>query len=227
MKQKGVPPPREDFDDVIAKQPRQTYFDDILWTYNRGKLNKVRKQEEIINTITSAPSVVKAMREYTENKAFRKRYEGYSDHDINEVAVLKVKEYATEMCAKMKKPIIKAFAWATHKTLKRMFDKLIVDVADLKRLKKLQENSQNPIVIIPTRKSYIDLPILGYIFFAYGLKQPFFSVPIQYREIKLLNRVFRSCGAFYVQERSDKPLYDAVLNEYLATLIHDKQTVSI
>lgn len=127
----------------------------------------------------------------------------------------------------MRKPVLKAFAWASHKTLKQMFDKVIVDVTELKMIRKLQENSKNPIVLVPSRKSYLDFPLLGYIFYAYGLKQPFFSVPFNYKDIRLLNKIFNNVGAFYVQEKNEKPLYLTVLNEYISTLLGDKQTLAI
>jgi hypothetical protein len=97
MKQKGVPIPQENYDDIIAKHPSQTYFDDILWSYNRGKLNKQRKESEVLSIITNAPNVVKAMRDYIETTTFRKKYDGYSDKELMEVAETKVHEYAKEM----------------------------------------------------------------------------------------------------------------------------------
>ena len=106
-----------------------------------------------------------------------------------------------------------------------MYDKIIVDMKDLKMIYKMQEESKNPILLVPTRKSYTDMILLGYIFFANGLKQPFFSTPSQYQEIKLLNKIFRFCGSFYIREEDNNPLYQAVLNEYLSMLISDKQTI--
>ena len=121
--------------------------------------------------------------------------------------------------------MLKTAGWASHKILKRMYEKIIVDMTDLKKIKKLQETSKTPILIIPTRKSYIDLILLGYIFFANGLKQPYFSTPCQYLDVKLINKVFKYWGSFYVQEDNNRPLYEAVLREYLSILISDKQTI--
>lgn len=122
----------------------------------------------------------------------------------------------------MKKPIIKILAWSSHKILRRSYDKIIVDASYLKTLKKLQDTKKNPIVFVPTRKSYVDLPLLAYVFYAYGLQHPFFSVPAQYRDIRLLNHIMHSSGAFFVQDR-DTPLYNAVLHEYICSLMHDNQ----
>ena len=91
----------------------------------------------------------------------------------------------------------------------------------------MQEKAKNPIILVPTRKSYVDLPLLGYIFFAYGLKQPFFSVPIDYKEVKILNRIFQLWGASYVQEKNKKPLYNAVLDAYISIVMGDNQTISV
>lgn len=89
--------PHENFDDIIAKHPRQSYFDDILWTYNRGKVNQTRKKLELLNLITNSPNVVKAMREYTNQISQLKKYDGYTEKQLIDVTESRVKEYATEM----------------------------------------------------------------------------------------------------------------------------------
>lgn len=122
---------------------------------------------------------------------------------------------------------MKTAAWATHKILKRVYDKIIVDVKDLAKIKELQKVSRNPILLMPTRKSYMDMLLIGYIFFANGMDQPFFGTPIQYLEIKLINRIIRHCGSFYIREDETNELYLAVLKEYLNLLMGDKQTISI
>lgn len=227
VKQKNIPLPSENFDDVIAKRPRQTYFDDILWASSRGKLHVNRKQEDIINLISNSPNIQKAMLEYQMSSEFLQAYPGYTEEELTQVAKAKVRQYASELCAKMKKSVIKTTAWASHKVLKRMYDKIIVDMTDLKMIKNLQEVSKNPVILVPTRKSYTDMILLGYIFFANGLKQPFFSTPSQYQEVKLINRVFRSCGSFYVRENDYNSLYVEILKEYMSILISDKQTICI
>lgn len=225
LKQKDVPLPQEDFDDVIAKQGKRSYFNDILWASNRGKLHIVRKQKDVINVIINSKEVQKAILEHINSPDFQKLHTGYSESEQMVAAELIVKGMAEELSAKMRKSVIKTAAWAAHKVLKRMYDKIIVDMKDLKMICKMQEESKNPILLVPTRKSYIDMILLGYIFFANGLKQPFFSTPSQYQEIKLLNKIFRYCGSFYIREDENNPLYQAVLNEYLSMLISDKQTI--
>jgi glycerol-3-phosphate O-acyltransferase len=92
----------------------------------------------------------------------------------------------------MKKSYLKTTAWATHKIFKRMYDKIIVDMTDLKMIKQLQEESKHPLILMPTRKSYVDMLLIAYIFFANGIKQPFFATPSQYGDIRLMNRIFKN-----------------------------------
>lgn len=96
---------------------------------------------------------------------------------------------------------------------------------DLKLLKRMQENSKNPIMLVPTRKSYLDMLLIGYIIFANGMKQPYFSTPSQYLEVRIINRMLKSLGSFYVQEDNTKPLYETVLKEYISILMVDKQMI--
>jgi glycerol-3-phosphate O-acyltransferase len=126
----------------------------------------------------------------------------------------------------MSKSVLKTTAWATHKILKRVYDKVIVDMTDLKIIRQLQERAKHPIILIPTRKSYIDMVLIAYVFFAYGLKHPFFCTPSQYLDIRLINRIFRSCGSFYVRDHEENELYEAALKEYISILLGDKQTIS-
>lgn len=92
----------------------------------------------------------------------------------------------------MRKSILRSTAWATHKILKRVYDKIIVDMTDLMIIKQLQEQSKHPIILMPTRKSYVDMLLIAYVFFANGMKQPFFATPSQYQDIRLINRVFKN-----------------------------------
>lgn len=225
MKQKGVPLPREDFDDVIAKRPNQTYFDDILWASSRGKLHLVRKQSDVMTVICNSRAVQDAMEKYISTPEFQKSNITFKEDEKIEIAQTLVKEYIEELSACMKKSVVKSAAWASHKVLKRMYDKITVDITDLRMIRTMQEECKNPILLVPTRKSYNDMILINYIFFANGLKQPFFSTPSQYRDVRLLNRIFKSCGSFYVQETNNKPLYQAVLDEYISILISDKQTI--
>ena len=135
MNQKGVSIPQENFDDVMARQPSITYFDDILWSYNRGKISKTRQQSEVIGMIMNAPNVVKSMIEFVEYNSTQKKYQGYNDSELMGLAEARVKEYASELSANLKKSMIKSFAWVSHKIFKKTFDKLIVDVSYLKMLK--------------------------------------------------------------------------------------------
>ncbi|CAI2365141.1 unnamed protein product [Moneuplotes crassus] len=223
LKQRGVPIPDQDFDNLIAKRRVRTYFDDILWATNRGKIGVTRSYKEAINTIVNSPSVIKAVYEYISTAKFK----NYSEEEAYKKATDQAKEFAQEICSKIGKGYVKSAAWASHKILKRVYDKIIVDMKDLKKIKELQETSKNPILLMPTRKSYTDMLLIGYIFFANEMDQPFFSTPIQYMEIKLLNRIFRHCGSFYVREDEQNILYKAILREYFSLLMSDKKTISV
>lgn len=219
MKQKNIPLPNEDFDDVIAKRPKQTYFNDILWATTRGKINVVRKQKDVIKAIMKSPNLQKALLNHISTPQFQANNPNLPQGEALKIAESQLQHYCEELCAKMSKSILRTTAWASHKILKRVYDKIIVDMTDLKIIKQLQEKGKNPIILMPTRKSYIDMVLIGYVFFANGLKHPFFSTPSQYLDIRLINRVFKSCGSFYVREHEESELYEAALQEYISILL--------
>lgn len=93
IKQKEVPVPQADFDDVIAKRPSQTYFNDIFWAYNKGKVDKARKQKEVIQMIITSPNIQKAMADYISNPAFKSKHITYSEAEQIKLVEGKVFEY--------------------------------------------------------------------------------------------------------------------------------------
>lgn len=97
VKQKDVSMPKEDFDDVIAKRPGQTYFNDIFWAYSRGRIEKARSHKEVMSIIVNSPNVQKAMGEFILNPAFRKSHLGYSDSEAMKIAEAQVYEYSQEI----------------------------------------------------------------------------------------------------------------------------------
>ena len=174
LKQKGIPLPDENFNDVIAKKPGQTYFNDILWASNRGKVKIVRKQKDVVSVILNSPNVHKAMQKHINSTKFQSENQSLTEKESLKIVEKDVKLFADELCAKMSKGALKSTAWASHKILKRVYDKIIINTTDLEKIKDLQENSRNPILLMPTRKSYMDMLLIGYIFFANGMNQPFF-----------------------------------------------------
>lgn len=71
MKQKGVPIPDENFDDLIAKRRVKTYFNDILWATNRGNIKIARKYQDVVKNIVNSPAVSKALYEQIATPEYR------------------------------------------------------------------------------------------------------------------------------------------------------------
>jgi glycerol-3-phosphate O-acyltransferase len=76
------------------------------------------------------------------------------------------------MFGDFKKPVLRFFAWTLHKVFRTIYDKVYIDEVFLERLKKIEQESNIPIVLMPTQKSYLDFLIVSYIFFSYKLKLP-------------------------------------------------------
>ena len=74
----------------------------------------------------------------------------------------KVIEYCKELLPEYNEISNESSTWNSRKVLQKMFEKIDVNLEDLQKIKNLQKTSQNPILIVPTRKSLMDLIILDY-----------------------------------------------------------------
>jgi glycerol-3-phosphate O-acyltransferase len=79
---------------------------------------------------------------------------------------------------------------------------------------------QNPVVLVPSHRSYFDFLILSWLFYANHLVPPH----ILAREnmgFGPFGFIFRRAGAFFLRARSDDPLYRAVFRRYVHYLVKE------
>lgn len=85
------------------------------------------------------------------------------------------------------------------------------------RIKPLADD--HTIVYLPCHRSHVDYLLLSYTLFHKGLMPPHIAAGINLN-MPLIGRLLRGCGAFFIRRSfRGKPLYTAVFNEYLHTLL--------
>jgi glycerol-3-phosphate O-acyltransferase len=80
--------------------------------------------------------------------------------------------------------------------------------------------------MIPSFKSYLDLVLIQYIHIVYGLDLAFLSGMKEWADITLVSKILNHCGGFFLEKsKIENPLYQVLLEEYLAAIIKSKYIV--
>ncbi|WP_298633259.1 glycerol-3-phosphate 1-O-acyltransferase PlsB [uncultured Umboniibacter sp.] len=105
------------------------------------------------------------------------------------------------------------------KFLTRFWNKVYdgVEVEGIDRVKELA--GTHAIVYLPCHRSHIDYLLLSYALFKQGLAAPHIAAGINLN-LPIVGRLLRGAGAFFIRRKfRGEPLYSAVFNEYLHTLL--------
>uniref|UniRef100_A0A8C4RFS5 Glyceronephosphate O-acyltransferase n=1 Tax=Erpetoichthys calabaricus TaxID=27687 RepID=A0A8C4RFS5_ERPCA len=122
-----------------------------------------------------------------------------------------------EMADNLHLSAIRLLAFILSKVFKRVFRRIRVNTEGIERLKKAL--SDNPVVLLPNHRSYMDFLILSFVFYTYDLNIPVIAAR-GLLEIKILSTILRRSGAFYIRrEIGTNKLYWAVLSEYVKTML--------
>lgn len=74
----------------------------------------------------------------------------------------------------------------------------------------------NPVVFIPSHRSYMDFLLVSFICFATDIPLPFIAAAADFMNMRVVRTLFRNSGAFYMRRSfMSDPLYWVVFTEYL------------
>jgi len=107
---------------------------------------------------------------------------------------LYLKDFQTKIS---QKTVISVFL-LLHKIARTMFDQIVVNDEELKKLKVIQKTTKKTIILMPTFKSIIDFALLSYIHAMYGVDLPFVNGLKEFDEIAVVSRIMRSCGGYFI-----------------------------
>lgn len=104
-----------------------------------------------------------------------------------------------------------------------IYSGLDVDEEGVKKIRKVVKD--HPVVLIPSHKSHADYLILSYVFYHQNLNVPYVAAG-ENLSFWPMGKIFRSMGAFFIRRsfRGD-PLYTAVFERYVHTLVKSGQTI--
>lgn len=202
--------------DINWEYKEAKYFSDIRWAYNSGTSIKVRGLREMRSLILNASRVQKTISEL----AAKEKNPQLALKEYN----AKAQEIVSTMLCDLKMPMVRLLGWGLRKIWRVIYEKIVVDVNSLNKLKKLIAEKEGSLIIVPTHRSYIDFLIVSYVFFAYGIQVPYIAAGDDFLKIFLVNHLLRMTGAFFIKRRiANDFLYQAILTEYIQQLVKDNQ----
>lgn len=132
-----------------------------------------------------------------------------------------------ELIAEVKVPVMRSMAYTLHKSFKSLYEKISLNMEMLEEIREIEKNSEVPIVLLPTHRSYIDFLLISYVFFVYRLRLPNFVADEAILQANMLPLIIKSCGAFFFQKRAyrSSTLYRTIFDKYLELLLRQGSTI--
>lgn len=104
------------------------------------------------------------------------------------------------------------------KAVKKIFDGIYVNEDRLLKIK--QNMGSNPVVFVPSHRSYFDFCIMSFITFSYEIETPCIAAGMDFMSMFLMGEILRKCNAFYMRRSfGDDQIYRTVFQEYVQHLL--------
>ena len=117
---------------------------------------------------------------------------------------------------------LRGMAQAMKLLFVNLYDKVIVNENQIKKIKNLCANRKGPVIFMPTHRSYIDFLMMSAVLFFYNLEVPHIVAGEDFLGIAGVVHLLRMSGAFFMKRSfRDDPLYKALFNEYVTQLAVD------
>jgi glycerol-3-phosphate O-acyltransferase len=130
-----------------------------------------------------------------------------------------VEKIFREISANMSSTWLAFGAAAVGGILRRLFASI-----DVHRLAEIAEDAKrNPIVLVPSHRSYFDFLILSYLFYQNHLVPPHIAAR-ENMAFGPFGFLFRHMGAFFLRRSFDDPLYKEVFRAYVTYLVREGLT---
>ena len=218
LKEMVEPPSQAKSMNLLEKS--KFYLNDIQWAMNKGSPFHPRSNEDMKSCVMNSQRVQDLIQKLSREKKDKLMTE--------EQYKKKLQKNASYLCESMfatySMPVIRLMAVCMNQILKSMYDKIVIDETALKRFNDLDQKQSGPIVLMPTHRSYMDFLLVSYIFFANGLKCPHIAAAEDFLSIRVIHKLLRSSGAFFIRRKEIEhmDLYKAILYEYIQRLLLDQ-----
>ncbi|CAN9507364.1 unnamed protein product [Ophioblennius macclurei] len=123
-----------------------------------------------------------------------------------------------EMSQNLQLGFIRLMGYVLSKVIKRIYRGVYVNADGLNALQ--QAIQENPVILMPSHRSYMDFLVISYLLFTYDIPVPVIAAGIPLAGMSIVGEILRRSGAFFIRRSigSDK-LYWAVLSEYVRNIV--------
>jgi glycerol-3-phosphate O-acyltransferase len=195
-------------------------FSDIRWALERGSSTLTRRLKDIKSIVLNSSRVQNKILELA-NKDSNKTQQA-SIHNLNNES----SKIMDSLFANVRVPVIQSMAWIFKKVWRSIFEQIVVDEGALTILQKFISSSKDPIVFVPSHRSYFDMIIVNYVLFAYNIKTPYTATSEKFLSVSLINKILRMTGGFFIENKNLKnELFLSILTEYMSLLLIDNQII--
>ncbi len=133
-----------------------------------------------------------------------------------ERAEREVEKMVREIAARMNSTLLALMAGAATLVFRRLFSSF--EVTGLE--KAVEKAKSDPLVLVPSHRSYFDFLIVSWLFYRNHLVPPHIAAR-ENMAFGPFGLLFRASGAFFLRKAFDDPLYKQVFRAYVAYLVRD------
>lgn len=183
-------------------------WSNVLWSLKRYapdgyKFAVKRTPHEIKSDVLNSRRVQHAIQKTAEER-----------NDTVEAITNEVKSILEEMGHNFNLSSIRVMAFMLRKILCTLFRRVLINREGLERLRDAAK--KNPVVFIPSHRSYLDFLLVSFICFSTDIPLPFIAAAADFMNMRVVRTLFRNSGAFFMRRSfMSDPLYWVVFTEYI------------
>ncbi|VDK48255.1 unnamed protein product [Anisakis simplex] len=102
-----------------------------------------------------------------------------------------------EMTHRMHLPAMRCIGYGIVSVVKKLFDGVFVNIAQLERIKEMFKN--DVVVFMPTHRTYMDFLLVSLLCFDMDMPLPIIAAGMDFMNSKLMGEALRRCGAFFIR----------------------------
>ncbi|KAH7732110.1 CRE-ACL-7 protein [Aphelenchoides avenae] len=109
---------------------------------------------------------------------------------------------------------VRGIGYGIIKVVKRIFDGIYVNMAQLKKVRELAKHDS--VVFVPSHRSYMDFLLVSLLCFDQEIPLPAICAGSDFQSSYLLGEALRKCGAFFIKRSfGEDAFYWSIFNEYV------------
>uniref|UniRef100_A0A915Q121 Phospholipid/glycerol acyltransferase domain-containing protein n=1 Tax=Setaria digitata TaxID=48799 RepID=A0A915Q121_9BILA len=168
-----------------------------------GKQQKLRDSNRIIETILKTKAVQKAINEESEKR-----------HTTKKLLYDESKRILHGISHQMHLLVIRSVGYIISKTVKTIYDGVYFNDEQLMQIRKY--SMDDPIIFMPTHRSYMDFLIVSLLCFNHNVPLPVIATGMDFMTSRFLGETLRRCGSFFMKRQFGKDkLYWSLFTGYV------------